>query len=208
MDSENIDIATLQNKDELLYQLKNELWVYSTPSPYAMYIRVLHELFGKESTENIKTPSQITKERYFDLEYQLDAIKLVLDKLEKYDGVLLADVVGLGKSIIASAAAYNFALNVIIVAPPHLRDQWEDYQEDFKLPGARVYSSGSVEDVYTRYKNTTQPLLIIVDEAHRYRNEDTDAFECFITSVIVTHKIKLYYSQQHRLTMIQKTYLL
>ena len=173
-DSENIDIATQQNKDELLHHFKSELWIHSTPSPYAVYIRVLHELFGKESADGIKTPGQITKDKYFDVIYQIDAIKLVLDKLDKYDGVILADVVGLGKSIIASAAAHNSESNVIIIAPPHLLDQWEDYQEDFKLPGARVFSSGKLEeDVYKRYKDNEQPLLIIVDEAHRYRNEDT-----------------------------------
>jgi len=175
-DSKNIDIATLENKDDLLKQLKEELWIHSTPSLYAVYIRVLHELFGKESTESIKTPSKITKEKYLDLEYQIDAIKSVLDKLEKYDGVILADVVGLGKSIIASAAAHNSGLNAIIIAPPHLREQWEDYQEEFRLPGARVFSSGAMNEVYKRYKNNNQPLLIIVDEAHRYRNEDIDDY--------------------------------
>lgn len=175
-DSKNIDIATLENKDDLLKQLKEELWIHSTPSPYAVYIRVLHELFGKESAESIQTPGKITKEKYFDLEYQIDAIKSVLDKLEKYDGVILADVVGLGKSIIASAAAHNSGLNTIIIAPPHLREQWEDYQEEFRLPGARVFSSGAIAEVYKRYKNNNQPLLIIVDEAHRYRNEDTDDY--------------------------------
>jgi len=175
-DSENIDIATLENKDELLKQLKKELWIHAAPSPYTVYIRVLHELFGKEVTDSIKSPSQITREKYVDLEYQIDAIKSVLDKLERYDGVILADVVGLGKSIIASAAAHNFNLKTIIIAPPHLRDQWEDYQEEFKLPGARVYSSGAVEDVHDKYKNNNEPLLIIVDEAHRYRNEDTDDY--------------------------------
>jgi len=175
-DSENIDIATAGNIDDLLKQLKKNLWIYSSPSPYAVYIRVLHELFGKESTERIKTPGQITNDKYVDLEYQLDAVKSVLDRLEKYDGVILADVVGLGKSIIASAAAHNYKGNTVIIAPPHLKDQWEDYQEDFKLPGARVFSSVLVKDVYEKYKESDKPLLIIVDEAHRYRNEDTDDY--------------------------------
>ncbi|MDP3974042.1 MAG: helicase-related protein [Candidatus Daviesbacteria bacterium] len=175
-DSKNIDIATLENKDDLLKQFKDELWIHASPSPYAVYIRVLHELFGKEDTESMKTPSQITKNKYFDLEYQIDAIKSVLNKLEKYDGVILADVVGLGKSIIASAVAHNADLKTIIIAPPHLQEQWDDYQEEFRLPGARVFSSGAVDDVYEKYKNNNQPLLIIVDEAHRYRNEDTDDY--------------------------------
>jgi superfamily II DNA/RNA helicase/HKD family nuclease len=175
-DSDNIDIATQGNTEDLLGQLKKNLWIHSCPAPYAVYVRVLHELFGKEVTERVKSPSQITGEKYVDLEYQMDAIKAVLDKLEKYDGVILADVVGLGKSIIASAAAHNYNGNTIIIAPPHLKDQWEDYQEEFRLPGARVYSSGLVEDVYERYKETDKPLLIIIDEAHRYRNEDTDDY--------------------------------
>jgi len=175
-DAENIDIATLENKDDLIQQLKRDLWIHATPSPYAVYIRVLHELFGKEITERIKTPSTITSEKYTDLEYQLDAIRLVLDKLDKYDGVILADVVGLGKSVVASAAAHNSGLNPIIIAPPHLMEQWEDYQEEFKLPGARVFSSGALEDIYDRYKDNNKALLIIVDEAHRYRNEDTDDY--------------------------------
>lgn len=175
-DSKNIEIATLENKDDLLKQFNDELWIHATPSPYAVYTRVLHELFGKESTESMKTPGQITKDKYFDLEYQVDAIRGVLDKLEKYDGVILADVVGLGKSIIASAAAHNSGLKAIIIAPPHLREQWEDYQEEFRLPGTRVFSSGAVDDVYKKYKNNNQQLLIIIDEAHRYRNEDTDDY--------------------------------
>lgn len=175
-DGENIDIATLENRDDFVQQLKNELWIYSTPKPYAVYIRVLHELFGKESAESVKTPSQITKEKYADLEYQIDAVKLLIDKLERYDGAILADVVGLGKSIVASAAAFNSGRSTIIIVPPHLRDQWEDYQAEFRLPGARVFSSGAVEDVYRRYKDNNQPLLIIVDEAHRYRNEDTNDY--------------------------------
>lgn len=175
-DSENIDIATLDNKDEILDKFKKELWIYATPNPYAVYIRVLHELFGKETAESIKTPSGITHEKYSDLEYQLDAIKSVIDKLNKYDGVVLADVVGLGKSVIASAAAFNTGLTTIIIAPPHLKEQWEDYQAEFRLPGARVFSSGGLEEVYLKYKDNDQPLLIIVDEAHRYRNEDTDDY--------------------------------
>lgn len=176
-DSENIDIATLENKDDFLVKLKKELWIYAVPSPYSVYVRVLHELFGKDiADEGVKTPKQITKEKYLDLEYQIDAIKSVLTRLDKYQGVILADVVGLGKSIIASAVAANIDQDTIIIAPPHLREQWEDdYKAEFRLP-AHFYSTGELEKLYNRYKNNDKPLLIIVDEAHRYRNEDTDDY--------------------------------
>lgn len=172
-DSENIDIAIKENKQDFVNKLKNDLWIHNIPSPYSIYIRVLHELFDRQDVDKIKTPSQITKEQYIDLEYQLDAIRIVMDKIEKYDGVILADVVGLGKSIIASAVANNLGLKTVIIAPPHLREQWDDYQEEFRLPGARIFSSGELEKVYNKYKENNEPLLFIIDEAHRYRNEDT-----------------------------------
>ncbi len=175
-DSENIDVATPANKEEILQLFKKELWIHGTPNPYAVYVRVLHELFGKEEIEKIKTPSHISNKRYIDLVYQIDAVRAVLDRLQKYDGVILADVVGLGKSIIAGAAAHNLGLPVVIIAPPHLKDQWDDYQEEFKLTGARVFTSGKIDDVYERYQNNRQPVLFIIDEAHRYRNEDTDDY--------------------------------
>ena len=67
-------------------------------------------------------------------------------------------------------------MNTLIIAPPHLQDQWEDYQEEFMLPGARVISSGKMEEVHSRYKDSKNPILIIVDEAHRFRNEDTNDY--------------------------------
>jgi superfamily II DNA/RNA helicase/HKD family nuclease len=175
-DAEDIDIAVENNTDHLVQVLKNDLWIHSIPKPYSMYLRVLHEIFGGEDKKEIESPSAITDGRYLDLLYQIDAIKSVIDKLAKYDGVILADVVGLGKSIIASAAAYLTGLRVVIISPSHLVDQWEDYQEDFKLAGARVYSSGKMSEPFSRYSDVQHPILIIVDEAHRFRNEDTDDY--------------------------------
>jgi len=103
--------------------------------PYEIYIRVLHELFAQEKEDGLLTPSKITKGLYTDLEYQIDAVKMAIDKIRKYDGVILADVVGLGKSIIASAVARNLDMRTIIIAPPHLIPQWEDYKEEFGIRG-------------------------------------------------------------------------
>ncbi|HYT42432.1 MAG TPA: AAA family ATPase, partial [Methylomirabilota bacterium] len=114
---------------------------------------------------------------YTDLEYQIDAIKMVMDKLNKYNGAILADVVGLGKSIIASAVARNMDIKTVIIAPPHLIPQWEEYKEEFGIRGSKVYSAGKIAEVYQRYHDAHEPMLLILDEAHRYRNEDTSDFK-------------------------------
>lgn len=176
-DSESISIADINTKDEFIEAIKPRVWKYSTPFPYHLYIRVLHELFHQEDASSIKTPKAITNGLYIDLEYQIDAIKLVMDKLHKYDGALLADVVGLGKSIIASAVARNMDMKTVIITPPHLIPQWEEYKEQFGIRGSKVFSAGKIQEVYERYHEAREPMLLVLDEAHRYRNEDTDDYK-------------------------------
>lgn len=179
-DAQNIDIATPENNEEFK-QVVKKLWINAVVQPYLMYVRVLHELFGKDKNTDIESPSKITDESFVDLEYQIDAIRMGIDRINQYGGVIIADVVGLGKSIIASAIAYNVAqkehLHVVIISPPHLVTQWEEYQAHFRLPGTKVFSSGKIEDAYQWCTNQiTGPVLLILDEAHRYRNELTDDY--------------------------------
>lgn len=186
-DSESIAIADTKSKDEFLTNLKSRVWKNNLPTPYSIYIRILHELFAHETEENVLTPYKITEGQYANLEYQIDAIRMVMDKLNKYDGVILADVVGLGKSIIAAAVARNLDINTVIIAPPHLIPQWEDYKEQFGIRGSKVFSSGSIADVYARYKDSSTPILFIFDEAHRFRNEDTNDYK-LLHQICRSHK--------------------
>lgn len=179
-ESQNIDIATPENNEEFKEVVK-KLWINTVVKPYLMYIRVLHELFGKDRNTDIESPGKITDESFIDLEYQLDAIRMGIDRIDQYGGVIVADVVGLGKSIIASAIAYNIAqkerINVVIICPPHLITQWEEYQAHFRLPGTKIFSSGKIEEAYRWCtEQVTGPVLLVLDEAHRYRNELTDDY--------------------------------
>ena len=175
-DSKSISIADANTNDEFIKAIQPRIWKYTTPLPYHIYIRVLYELFYQQEINTLKTPKVITNGLYSDLEYQIDAIKIVIDKLNKYDGAILADVVGLGKSIIASAVARNMDIKTVIIAPPHLMSQWEEYKEQFGIRGSKVYSSGKIQDVYDRYHESREPALFVIDEAHRYRNEDTNDY--------------------------------
>jgi len=176
--SQSILIVDQSTAPEFVDTLKEKLWIYQTPSPYELYIRVLHEIYQKlEEDSRILTPGKITHGEYMDFEYQTDAVIMALDRIEKFDGVIIADVVGLGKSIIASTIARNLDLNTVIISPPHLIPQWEDYKEIFGIKGAKVHSAGNIKSVYERYADSKQPLLILIDEAHRFRNEDTEDYK-------------------------------
>lgn len=151
-----------------------KIWIDKLPNPYLLYLRVLIEYFTIAKRESVSFPSEITGEKFRDLKYQIDAVTRAISILEQHNGVIVADVVGLGKSIIASAIAFNLKLKTIIICPPHLIPQWEDYRSDFWF-NAKIYSSGKITQALDENDNDEQKLIII-DEAHKYRNEDTEDY--------------------------------
>lgn len=167
-----VTIVDKNNIDEFLYNVVEKIWIDKLPKPFLLYIRVLQEYFDEHIKDSvIRLPAEISRGRYINLKYQIDAVKKALDVIQRHNGVIIADVVGLGKSIIASAIAYNLNIKTIVIAPPHLKSQWIDYCYDFEFP-AKVYSSGKIEQAIEENDQDEEKLLII-DEAHKYRNELT-----------------------------------
>lgn len=151
------------------------IWFEKIPSPYLLYLRVLYEYFKIDTSKRIRTPHEITKGKFLNLKYQEDAVRLAISTIEKHNGVIISDVVGLGKSIIGATVANNLDLRTIIIAPPHLTSQWEDYREEFRIT-AKVFSRGVINKALEHYNsknNDKEQWLIIIDEAHNYRNEFT-----------------------------------
>ena len=177
-DSKSIDVCVKDGNQDFINELKKKLWIFAKPTPYQIFIRILFELYASLESNVVKSPYEITDGKFSNLKYQLDAIKYGVDCINKNNGVIIADVVGLGKSVIASAIAHNLDMKrTVIIAPPHLVDQWNDYQQDFGLRGVRVCSSGKLEELYNTYAADPNPILYIIDEAHRYRNELSDAYQ-------------------------------
>jgi len=166
----SVDIVSEYNKEDFFTEVQKKIWVDNVPNPILLWIRALSEYFSVKNDKSVKFPNDINK-KFANLKYQTDAIQQALATIKRHNGVIIADVVGLGKSIIASALAYNLQLPTIIIAPPHLKDQWEGYRYKFKY-NARVFSSGKIEDALTDF-NFDEEYLIIVDEAARYRNPET-----------------------------------
>ncbi len=174
-DPDNIVITDIETSDEFITEVKKRIWLYQLPDPKLMYYRVLDEYFSVEELEDMKTPRQITGEKFSDLKYQTDAVNLGIDRIKRFGGVIVADVVGLGKSIIASTIAHNLGLKTIMIVPPHLETQWKDYYSDFNFNG-HVYTTGKIEEALKRHGDEKE-LLIVLDEAHKHRNEDTDNYK-------------------------------
>lgn len=125
----------------------------------------------------------LEKRGYKRFQYQIDAVMQALSVLEENDGVILADVVGLGKSIIASLIARRMDKRGIIICPPGLigddeaSSGWKRYKEEFELYDWEVRSGGNLDSIIDYLETANNIEVIVVDEAHRYRNSSTESYE-------------------------------
>ena len=173
-----INIVNEGNLDEFMEEVFEKVWIDKLYKPYLFYIRILIEYFAIKEYGEIAFPDEITDGQFFNLKYQIDAVRKSIQIIEQHNGVLISDVVGLGKSIIASTVAFNMRKKVIIIAPPHLHYQWDkEYRTIFNFI-AVVFGTGSIDKALDHLQNVwnDEEVLIIVDEAHKFRNENTDDY--------------------------------
>ncbi len=166
----SIAITSWWEDDDVVKMIKQETWLKLT-KPYYCYIRLLAEYFS--DSWDIKTPKELTNEKFHNLEYQVDAIKKWLKILDEHNWVIIADVVWLWKSIIGSTLLWNIWEKAIIIAPPHLIDSWKEYKKVFDLK-CEIFSSWSIEKALEYDINDIHKAkVVLIDEAHKYRNADT-----------------------------------
>ena len=158
-------------------------------TPYELYIKMLMEYFSDRVLATDNTDPFDMPKGYTRYDYQSDAVIEGYQKLIRYDGFFLADVVGLGKTVIATMIAKKFLIEngwehtkILVVYPPAVEQNWKTTFKDFGIDKyARFVSNGSLakvldEDNYD-YWNADEYDLVLVDEAHKFRNHTTGAFQ-------------------------------
>ncbi len=124
-------------------------------NPFEAFVLVLKTyLDSYEQKEVGQSLIKILEENgYKRYQYQIDAVKQALAIIEKNNGVIIADVVGLGKTIIACAVARELKKRGIVICPPGIvgdknkNSGWMKYTEEFRLYGWEVRSLGDLEKV-------------------------------------------------------------
>ena len=149
------------------------------PTPYELYMRMLIDHFGNQVEDDF-IPH--LPDNYDDLTYQRDAVVQGYDIMMRHGGCFIADVVGLGKTVVAAMIAQRFiAANggntrILVIFPPAVQKNWEDTFKDFDIKNkySQFVSNGSLDKVIEGTNNFSQPDyydLIIVDEAHNFRRD-------------------------------------
>lgn len=155
--------------------------------PFDAYALVLKTYLDLQKQKKLKPQVErlLEDNGFSKFSYQLDAVNQALGIIEENNGVVIADVVGLGKSVIASLIARNLDTKGIIICPPGLigdysdKTGWWGYVRNFNLSGWHVYSRGAIENLAENLDDS-DIHTIIIDEAHNFRNQDTAAYEALM----------------------------
>lgn len=179
-------------RDEVLGQLER---LYRHNSPEFVYFKTLYHLFGKFLTEQSIEEERLNDARFTEtaiwqmlFEFQRDGVRALLSKLDKHNGCILADSVGLGKTYIALAAIKWFELRnqrVLVLCPKKLRDNWTEFlaqnnHETNPLLADRFSytvlshtdlsrTTGKVGDINLSAVNWGNYDLVVIDESHNFR---------------------------------------
>lgn len=154
-------------------------------TPFEAFVIVLKTYLDSfESRDVGQSLLKILEENgYTTYRYQLDAVKQALAIIDNNNGVIIADVVGLGKTIIACAVARELKKRGIVICPPGLvgdrnkNSGWKKYAEEFRLHDWEVRSLGELENIAEFVDKHQDIEVVIIDEAHRFRNQDTKDYE-------------------------------
>ena len=157
--------------DELL-QIIEESWAREALiPPYHVYLKMAYHLSheARAGLAEFRIP-KVFGNQLFD--FQAAAVKIAAHHLNKRNGVLIGDVVGLGKTLMATAVARifedDYGLETLIICPKNLVAMWEDYVHQYQLR-AKVLS---LSRVLGELPNLRRYRLVVIDESHNLRNRE------------------------------------
>lgn len=163
-------------RETYIETVQNHTWMRDDITPYQLYLKTLYEFFKEEINADKENFQTLLPEGYMKLQYQIDAVMQAKQKLEAYNGVFISDVVGLGKTYICAMLANSFNRNTykLFICPPVLVDYWRSVLQEFDVARCDVESLGKLDSVLQ--KGTEKYRYVFIDEAHRFRNSDTESF--------------------------------
>lgn len=206
------DTFCLDISQELI-QVIEESWAREIPpTPYEVYLKIAFHLAHEalSGLSEFKLPTEFQRKLF---KFQSRAVRIAARHLNTRRGVVIGDVVGLGKTLMATALARVFqedhGASVLIICPVRLQKMWQSYVDQYGLT-ARILPFSQVvrdiRDVPARFR------LVIIDESHNLRNRErkdykaikdfldqSDSIHCILLSATPYNKTYLDLSSQLRL---------
>jgi len=164
-----------------IIELIDESWAGENPlGPYDVFLKVCWHVSRdvRDGLAEYSIPSALQHQL---LNYQAQAVKTLARRIEMKGGAMLGDVVGLGKSITATAVASMLSevheWDTLVICPTNLQKMWQvEYIDEYEIPGRVVpYSmAAKVLPTLRRFR------FVIVDESHTMRNSKRLDYQALI----------------------------
>lgn len=164
-------------KGQLIELLENSKFGGREYTPYEIYMKALYEYFRDDldsdmGSMGLRSAVELT-------EFQEDAVKKARRILARYDGVIVADSVGLGKTWIGKKlledTAYHQRLKAVVVCPASLRTMWRQELREAVIQADIVSQEQLGIDDFTG-RDYFDADIFLIDEAHNFRNRRTKRY--------------------------------
>lgn len=202
------DKTKIPVKNYVVDLIKN---LYKEYSPEELYYKVLYELF-KEDLLSLSTDTEFKREIVHLEEtniynslfaYQQKGVISLIKMLQNYNGAILADAVGLGKTWTALAVMKYFEIKgytIVVFCPKKLRNNWEQYQEgrgsrfekdeiDYYVRNHTDLQEDRLTNNYPDFPLTKiqrrQKLLVVIDESHNLRNDKSSRYKFLVDYILM-----------------------
>ncbi len=181
-------------------------------TPGQLYYKVLFELFGNQLLSEQDNPefnrqvgrleNTVIYNTLYD--FQQKGVLSLIKMLQKYDGAILADAVGLGKTWTALAVMKFFLLQgreIILICPKKLQHNWNRYSRyqnsKFEKDNLEFFIRFHTDMIFERMDKETyrleredtlfvddKPKLIVIDESHNLRNSKSNRYQFFVEEIL------------------------
>jgi ERCC4-related helicase len=172
---EELWAKSIDLKNIYIKTVTEHTWIKGDITPYELYLKTLYEFFEEEiNDDKQELDSKLVPDGYMYLGYQREAVIQARKNLEQYGGTFISDVVGLGKTYICAMLAKQLhEKRKLIICPPVLVEYWQQVLYEFDVQ-ADIRSLGKLDQIR---KDNKHYDYIFIDEAHRFRNQDTESFK-------------------------------
>ncbi|HDL74884.1 MAG TPA: AAA family ATPase, partial [bacterium] len=168
--------------EKYIETITEDTWLKEDITPYELYLKFLYEYFKEEINEEDILEHSYRPDNFKELKYQDHAVINAKKIVEEYGGVFLSDVVGLGKTYMGTMLCQELKGRILVLAPPHLIDEnnegsWENSFKNFGFR-AKDYKCESIGVLDKIIKKELHKKfdIVLIDEAHRFRTEETETY--------------------------------
>ena len=207
---DNGGVNRIPFKKYLIDEIKK---IFTEYSPKQLYFKVLFELFGEElllEKDNPEFNRQIGQLEntvvYNSLyEFQQKGVLSLIKMLQKHNGAILADAVGLGKTWTALAVMKFYQLQrreVILICPKKLQYNWRIYQKNQNSKFEKDqfeyflrFHTDLTYDLMAKYHDRAdkmfideKPKLFVIDESHNLRNDKSKRYKFLVDQILSQNK--------------------